>query len=60
MSGMSKIMECVPNFSEGRNPENIEKIVALLSQSVKSCLHAPIRDNVLKTGRYLTAIHESH
>ena len=27
MSGMEKIIECVPNFSEGRNPENIEKIV---------------------------------
>lgn len=25
---MQKIIECVPNFSEGRNPENIEKIVA--------------------------------
>lgn len=24
---MNKIVECVPNFSEGRNPENIEKIV---------------------------------
>jgi glutamate formiminotransferase len=28
MAGMKKIIECVPNFSEGRNPENIEKIVA--------------------------------
>ncbi|MGD8342104.1 MAG: glutamate formimidoyltransferase [Desulfobacterales bacterium] len=28
MSGMSKIMECVPNFSEGRHAKNIEKIVA--------------------------------
>ena len=27
MAGMNKIIECVPNFSEGRNPENIEKIV---------------------------------
>ena len=27
MSRMKKIIECVPNFSEGRNPENIEKIV---------------------------------
>ena len=27
MSSMKKIIECVPNFSEGRNPENIEKIV---------------------------------
>jgi len=27
MSGMSKIVECVPNFSEGRNLERIEKIV---------------------------------
>ena len=27
MAGMKKIMECVPNFSEGRNPKNIEKIV---------------------------------
>ena len=25
---MKKIMECVPNFSEGRNSEKIEKIVA--------------------------------
>ena len=25
---MRKIIECVPNFSEGRNPENIEKMVA--------------------------------
>ncbi|MGW8301054.1 MAG: glutamate formimidoyltransferase [Desulfobacterales bacterium] len=25
---MKKIIECVPNFSEGRNPANIEKIVA--------------------------------
>jgi glutamate formiminotransferase len=24
---MKKIIECVPNFSEGRNPENIERIV---------------------------------
>ena len=28
MPSVKKIMECVPNFSEGRNPENIEKIVA--------------------------------
>ena len=28
MADMKKIIECVPNFSEGRNPENIEKIVA--------------------------------
>jgi glutamate formiminotransferase len=28
MAGMKKIMECVPNFSEGRHPENVEKIVA--------------------------------
>ena len=28
MSNMSKIIECVPNFSEGRNQQNIEKIVA--------------------------------
>ena len=28
MSSMKKIIECVPNFSEGRNLENIEKIVA--------------------------------
>jgi glutamate formiminotransferase len=28
MAVMQKIIECVPNFSEGRNPENIEKIVA--------------------------------
>ncbi len=28
MAGMKKIMECVPNFSEGRNPKNVEKIVA--------------------------------
>jgi len=28
MAAMKKIIECVPNFSEGRNPENIEKIVA--------------------------------
>lgn len=27
MSGAKKIMECVPNFSEGRNLEKIEKIV---------------------------------
>ena len=27
MSSWSKIMECVPNFSEGRNLDNIEKIV---------------------------------
>ena len=27
MSSMKRIIECVPNFSEGRNPENIEKIV---------------------------------
>ena len=27
MAAMKKIMECVPNFSEGRNPEKIEKIV---------------------------------
>lgn len=27
MAGMKKIIECVPNFSEGRNPENIQKIV---------------------------------
>jgi len=27
MSRMKKIIECVPNFSEGCNPENIEKIV---------------------------------
>ena len=27
MAAMKKIIECVPNFSEGRNPENIEKIV---------------------------------
>lgn len=25
---MSKLVECVPNFSEGRNPENIAKIIA--------------------------------
>jgi glutamate formiminotransferase len=29
MSSMKKIIECVPNFSEGRNPENIETIVAV-------------------------------
>jgi glutamate formiminotransferase len=28
MSSMKKIIECVPNFSEGRNSKNIEKIVA--------------------------------
>ncbi len=28
MSRMKRIIECVPNFSEGRNSENIEKIVA--------------------------------
>ena len=28
MADMKKIIECVPNFSEGRNPANIEKIVA--------------------------------
>lgn len=28
MSEMNKIVECVPNFSEGRDRENIEKIVA--------------------------------
>jgi glutamate formiminotransferase len=28
MAGMNKIIECVPNFSEGRNAKNIEKIVA--------------------------------
>jgi len=28
MSSMKKIIECVPNFSEGRHPENIEKIIA--------------------------------
>ena len=27
MSNMKRIIECVPNFSEGRNPQNIEKIV---------------------------------
>ena len=27
MSGMKKIIECVPNFSEGRNLEKIERIV---------------------------------
>ena len=27
MVGMKKIIECVPNFSEGRNQQNIEKIV---------------------------------
>ena len=27
MSGMEKIIECVPNFSEGRNIDTIEKIV---------------------------------
>jgi glutamate formiminotransferase len=27
MAAMKKIIECVPNFSEGRNLENIEKIV---------------------------------
>jgi glutamate formiminotransferase len=27
MPSVKKIMACVPNFSEGRNPENIEKIV---------------------------------
>ena len=28
MPGLKRIIECVPNFSEGRNLENIEKIVA--------------------------------
>ena len=28
MSSIEKIIECVPNFSEGRNSKNIEKIVA--------------------------------
>lgn len=28
MTEMKKIVECVPNFSEGRNQDNIEKIVA--------------------------------
>jgi glutamate formiminotransferase len=28
MAGMKKIIECVPNFSEGRNSKNIETIVA--------------------------------
>ena len=27
MSGMNKILECVPNFSEGRNKDKMEKIV---------------------------------
>ncbi len=27
MSSVKRIIECVPNFSEGRNSENIEKIV---------------------------------
>lgn len=28
MTDINKIMECVPNFSEGRDPEKIEKIIA--------------------------------
>ncbi len=28
MTAMTRIVECVPNFSEGRDPEKIEKIVA--------------------------------
>ena len=28
MAGIKKLMECVPNFSEGRNSKNIDKIVA--------------------------------
>ena len=27
MSGMNRIIECVPNFSEGRDLDKIEKIV---------------------------------
>ena len=27
MAGMKKILECVPNFSEGRDLKKIEKIV---------------------------------
>ena len=30
MTAMSRIVECVPNFSEGRRPETIEKILAPL------------------------------
>jgi len=28
MAAIKKIIECVPNFSEGRQPQNIEKIIA--------------------------------
>ena len=28
MAGMNRIIQCVPNFSEGRDMDKIEKIVA--------------------------------
>ena len=33
---MNKIIECVPNFSEGRNVASIDKIIDLLDRLVDS------------------------
>ena len=56
MTSDVKIVECVPNFSEGRDPEKIEKIVAPLKdrQDVKLVNYEPDPDYnrlVVKIGR---------
>ncbi len=44
---MSKLVECVPNFSEGRNPEVIQKIVApfIATEGVKLLDYCPDKDH---------------
>ena len=46
MTSIRKIVECVPNFSEGRDPDKIEKIVAPLKdrQDVKLLNYEPDPD----------------
>ncbi len=46
MTSIKKIVECVPNFSEGRDPDKIEKIVAPLKdrQDVKLLNYEPDPD----------------
>ena len=35
---MQKVVECVPNFSEGRRPEVVERIVEAIKEAAGICV----------------------
>ena len=52
-----KLLECVPNFSEGRNPEIIDKIVNEVKTTkgvTMSRDRRNIRPNVSQSGHYVS------